>query len=415
MARNTRLKLFVHLCLIAALLAACRTGKSSYETTVSAAEGGQVAFENIQIVVPPGAVTADTRVSVDRVDDPPPLVTQALVDQGVDAADYVMVSDVYDIDFGQAALTKPVVIMVRYDPGSIPGGRAPGDLKIAQYRDGEWGVLETAFDPATHMLRAETDHFSLTAVVVAVMILGITGWAALTWVANQKRSLTDPKYLEPDKVDVSGFNVDLADHRLTLDKPLTVVDRGSGVTPKAASVMQLEQRPSGMCIDFSNLFGSLLIKKGYPVRIVSGTATYTTKDGQVKGGHLWVETVIDGQPYYVDTFSANESVDLVPLEDANSRFNLERGKVFWKEMKGGQYVTQTQETYDRDWWTTVASSPALPQTAKPAAAAATEAPKPTEAARPAATVSVPQMPVDYQALPAQCEWGRGNRSGGDPG
>lgn len=366
MAGRARLRLFVHLCLIVAILAGCHWEPQTYETTVTAAEGGQLVFEDFRIAVPPGALPTDTRVAVRRVDNPPPLISQEMLDAGAKPTDVVMLTDVYDIDIGGATLAKPAVITVRYDPASIPRGFEPGDLKIAQYRDGQWYLLATEFNPDTHTLQAETDHFSLIAVVATGgwIFLGVSV-AALGYVWYQKAALTNPETLEPDKVDLTGFEVDLANRRLLLNKRLVVRDRGPLALPKRASEMQNEENPTGMCIDFARLFGSLLIKAGYPVRIVSGTATYEKKNGsREKGGHQWVETVINGEPYYVDTYRADKSVDLVPLAEADARFHLDKGKVFWKEEQDGHYVAHTEEKYNPDWWKPYASS-ALPPAKEP--------------------------------------------------
>lgn len=307
----------------------------------------------MRIEFPAGALAADTEVTSTPMIDPPAFPAEA-----VDEAGYRAVTGAQQIDLGGATLQQPATIVVSVAGLRLPAGTDPSRLVLTQYRDTEWYVLPTFWDAASGELRAETERFS--PVLVALGFLAVLTVAALSMVgtAVQKRSLTDSRFLEPENVDVTGFSVDAPGGLLRLNKPLKGLDRGSGVVPKYASQLQAEDTPTGMCIDFANLFGSLLIRKGYPVRLVSGTATYTGKKGTQTGGHLWVETVIDQKPYYVDTGSVSTGVRLIPLEEARSRFHLEPGKVFWKELENGSYVTRRQDRYDASWFSAYGVSPA---------------------------------------------------------
>lgn len=320
-----------------------RPPEESLSTTITPAGGELRLNDSVRIEFPAGAFGADTVVTARAVDDPPDLPAEA-------GADFRLLGSVYEVDLGGATLARPATIVFSYGGLPLPAGVTMADLSVAQYRDGEWGVLQTHLPAGAIELRAETERFSLIGVLIGLGIVGIMGWGALSWVAGQKRSLTDTRYLEPDKVSTDGFTVDAAAGVLRLDKPLTLIDRGSGVRPKRASQMQAEDSPSGMCIDFANLFGSLLIAKGYPVRVVSGQATYATDEGTTSGGHLWVETVIDGKPYYVDTFAANREVTLIPLAEAHTRLQLQPGASFWKELQDGRYVARKQAVYDPQWY-----------------------------------------------------------------
>lgn len=329
-------------------------------TTVTPAGGELRLNDTVRLEFPAGAFSSDTVVTARSLDDPPSLPGD------VTREEFQLLGRVYEIDLGGAELQQPATIVFTYGGLPLPAGVDLADLTVAQYRDGEWGVLHTTVPPGGTELRAETERFSLIGVLIGLGVVGIMGWGALSWVAGLKRSLTDTRYLEPDLVSTDGFTVDTDAGVLRLDKPLTVVDRGSGVRPKHASQMLAEASPTGMCIDFANLFGSLLIKKGYPVRVVSGNVTYGTGDTASSGGHLWVETVIDGKAYYVDTYAANREVTLVPLEEARTRFQLNPGTTFWKELEGGSYVTHKQKTYDATWFsgyvTSGSSGPCTPGT-----------------------------------------------------
>jgi len=104
------------------------------------------------------------------------------------------------------------------------------------------------------------------------------------------------------------------------------------------------ENPSGDCVNFSNLFGCLLTAKGYPIKVVTGDASYPG----YKGGHQWVETVIDGKPYYVDTYNPSQT-KLIPLNDAIKNLKL----------KHGTMCTDTgPKPYDQLWYNKLLTDPA---------------------------------------------------------
>lgn len=338
--------------------------KDTVKSPISATTGGQLVVGDFQIVFPPSAFVDTSGVSGKHVEDIPPIVTEAMEAEGVSPADIMILGGVYDINLGDTSLLATCSIKMRCDPKTIPANHTLGNIKIVQHRDGEWCILRTFFDDSSNTLHADTDHFSLLGVISLslgkAMLVMVGSGIVLTAVALRKLlSLGDPDYLEPDKVDTSGFRVDVRNRRLEIDgKSFKMIvgfwDRYR--RPKRPSKMLAEKTPRGMCIDFANLFGSLLIKEGHPVRLVQGTVTYRKRTNGVEdpnlsesGGHLWVETVIDGQPYYVDTYDKN--VTLVPLEEAYERFSIRTGVSYWKEYKDGKYESfRPEKEHNRDWW-----------------------------------------------------------------
>lgn len=339
--------------------------KDTVKSTISASTGGQLIAGNFQIDFPPGAFIDENSVSGKRVKDIPPIVTEAMEAEGMNPTDFMLFGDVYDVKLGDKSLLGPCWIKMSCNPVNLLGNSTLGDIKVVQYKDGEWRVVRTFFSQASQAIYAETDDFSLLSTmiiqtskrVLLPLIIGAGG--SLLFLYKRRRALGDPEYLEPEKMNTSGFRIDVWSRRIEIDgKQFKMINRGSWVYPKRASEMLAEETPKGMCIDYANLFGSMLIAKGYPVRLVPGMATQKrTKlvDGMKeefseRDGHLWVETVIDGRPYYVDY--DKPTVTLVPLEEAYDRFNLsEGGHSHWKEKKDGKYESfRPDKEHNRDWW-----------------------------------------------------------------
>lgn len=125
------------------------------------AGGGKVtALSHASVNVPPGALAADTNVSIERgtssgVDNDARETAQKSSALGVMGA---------PIEFGPSGtqFTLPVTIELPYDVTSVPLGR---ESSLAMhYWDrtaGAWTALPTEVDTTRHLLRARTDHFSL--------------------------------------------------------------------------------------------------------------------------------------------------------------------------------------------------------------------------------------------------------------
>ena len=344
--------------------------------------GGQLRISDaFRIEFPAGAFPSDTAVTAVPLADPPPV--KATV-EGTE--EIPLVGQAYDINVSQP-LVKPATIVLSYADLSLPAGVKPADLKALHYHDGDWFMLPTLIYPEAKELRAEADGFSPVGVGILVG-MSIIGGAVVTRKFALGEAQYSARYLQPELVDQdeSRFVVEkdpgsvIDKPRIRLSKDVRVYDRGQ-VFPTYASDM--EKDPKGMCIDFAPYIASVLIKRGYPVRVVTGKATYwwqqnntTVGNGQ---GHQWVEAVIDGKPYYVNTAPTPAEVEvrkdpvsdetyqvvtyqrgfeLVPLEDIGvadldrrREIDLSRNLMFWKEKKqDGSYETHTRTGYVVDWW-----------------------------------------------------------------
>jgi hypothetical protein len=249
-------------------------------------------------------------------------------------------------------LSKPATVTLEYSSEDIPQGFTEDNLFIVQYVDGEWRLVESEVDPVAGTISAQVPHFSLVTVCAALGVVVLTGIGAMVISLLTQPAFigTAHQYLTPSAASirsaVSGgqFSVDLGGGRLLLQGvPLKAINRDRLARPRTGAEMMADA--TGMCEDFSNLFGSLLIAAGYPVRAVGGNATYVLSERQVSGGHAWIEVLIDQDVYYVDTFDT-KSITLIPIEQARRSLNLKPG-MMWGKTRDDKVIKS--QPYDKLW------------------------------------------------------------------
>jgi len=64
---------------------------------------------------------------------------------------------------------------------------------------------------------------------------------------------------------------------------------------------QILQNGEADPIQESVVYGSVLLGAGYPVRLVGGEVTYQRDGVTFQGFHQWVETIVEGKTWIVDT------------------------------------------------------------------------------------------------------------------
>ncbi|MEZ4457426.1 MAG: Ig-like domain-containing protein [Gemmatimonadales bacterium] len=133
---------------------------------ITVADGGQVTSAGgtitaaggaVQIVVPAGAVTAATTVTVTENPSPP-----ALPDLTATPATLFAVKGT-SYTFGPEGTTfsAPVTVTVKYDPTRIPSWVTPGDMVLIHHNGTAWERLPgQAVDSASHTITATTTSFS---------------------------------------------------------------------------------------------------------------------------------------------------------------------------------------------------------------------------------------------------------------
>lgn len=133
---------------------------------ITVADGGQVTTGGgtvtagggaVQIVIPPGAVSAPVPVTVTPNATPP-----ALPDLTATPATLFAVGGTsYTFGPEGTTFTAPVTVKVKYDPAKLPAWVTPGDMALIHYNGTAWERLPgQAVDPVAHTVTATTTSFS---------------------------------------------------------------------------------------------------------------------------------------------------------------------------------------------------------------------------------------------------------------
>ena len=327
-------------------------GGKGTDFVVSPSQGAEVTLDSFTLEIPRNGVSSDGKSNVSVVSKPPELFSDLSKDESSAlSSTYAFVGNVYDVQL-ESALEKPATVTLEYSAQDIPAGFSEDDLYIVQYIDGGWHLVESRVDPATQTLSAQVSHFSLVTICAAFGVVVFAGVGAMIFSLLTQPAFigTAHRYLTPnasnikDAVSSGRFVVDVAGKRLLLNGvTLKAENRSRLARPKTGSEMMTNA--TGMCEDFSNLFGSLLICAGYPVRAVGGNATYLVGNGQVSGGHAWIEVLIGKEVYYVDTFDP-KAIKLIPIEEARRTLNLKPG-LMWGKTADGKVIQS--RPYDESW------------------------------------------------------------------
>lgn len=350
---NWRRTISILLAVVMASIPSLGCGAKGTDFTVTPSQGASITYESLTIDIPRNAVSGEAKSSVSVVGKPPAL--SADLSKEEDAAlssTYNLVGNVYDVQVG-ASLEKPATVTLEYSAQDIPAGFTEDNLFMVQYVDGEWLLVESKVDPGTRTLSAQVPHFSLVGVCAAFGVVVLAGIGAMVYSLLTQPAFigTAHRYLTPTATSITNavssgkFVVDVAGRKLILTGvPLKGVNRDRLARPRTGAEMMADA--TGMCEDFSNLFGSLLIAAGYPVRAVGGNATYLLGGNrQVSGGHAWIEVLIDKNVYYVDTFDT-KAITLIPIEEARRTLNLKPGRMWGKTADGKVIESQP---YDELW------------------------------------------------------------------
>lgn len=140
-------------------------GGATAGTNIKAADGGTVTADGVTADIPPGALAADTTITVDVTD-------------GAGEPDAASIlSKVYDFGPNATKFSKPVKLTIDFDAAKLPAGKSAG---IAYLDAGKWVPLA---DSATAgaKVTATTMHFTKFTVVIVGAPGG--GCAALPFAA----------------------------------------------------------------------------------------------------------------------------------------------------------------------------------------------------------------------------------------
>lgn len=241
---------------------------------------------------------------------------------------------------------NPGKVEIEISKNEIPAGKTINDIAVVLISDGM--VEDVPFKTTNKGIEVEIPHcsFLLAAAITIPILTAVGGLAMYLKGSTEPMNRKDcAKWIDPENSkiksiasDPSRFNINSkGDIFADVGTPMKGLNVGQGkhfVKPG-----NFISNPVGDCVNFSSLYGSLLAAKGYPIRLVAGNAKYP----KYSGGHQWVETVIDGKAYYVDTYTPGKT-KLVPLEVAKKCYELKPGKMCYPD---------SPKTYKPDWYNDV--------------------------------------------------------------
>lgn len=321
--------------------------------------GGTIYIGDYVVHFDEGSLEDGTEVKATKGIKNKDLVNQAMINEGAMPGSVRTTGTCCDIELDNSKLLKHSIITLHYNEDEHGSLKNFYNLQIIQEHEDETYVLQTFYDEKRQIIFAKTKQFSLVGVVAGVLATDMValGMVALPFLHAIELSITNVNFLQPGDItqsDHQKFQVDMQNMELRIDgKKLKGQDPGwIKRPPKRPKEWIKEDILAGYCIDWAYLFGSLLIERGYPVRVVTGKYAAVAGKVRTKSGHMWVEVVIDGEIYVVDTLNPNKGIKLIPRSKAYSSFCVDKiDKVLWAEkVKDGYIYYRVRENYDPNWW-----------------------------------------------------------------
>ena len=292
-----------------------------------------------------------------------PLSTEFLNDHHVEDEVIKGITDsfkllrVYQIGPEGQKFTTPGTVQISVRESELPHGRELNEIFAVLLSNGETEIIPVT--PIENGIQIEVQHCSSLAILIATAAVVIPGMILMgQMLAGIKKGVdpvfkkscknwTDPYNSDNENIrkianDPSKFKIN-TDGSIFLDVGKPMKGKNIGMGNHLLKPGKFIENPSGDCVNFSNLFGCLLTAKSYPIKVVTGNASYPG----YSGGHQWVETVIDGKPYYVDTYNPSQA-KLIPLDEAIKNLKL----------KHGTMCTETgPKKYDKNWYNSFLTDP----------------------------------------------------------
>jgi len=122
---------------------------------ISASQGGEVTLpDNTAVQVPPGALQADSQVSINKI---------SVSDLPADPTEMSIVGSTYDINLGTTNLNKAVTLEIPFDPKLLPNGTDPSQVFLSYYDEAtnKWKYAGGAVDTNRNVVVIQTSHASL--------------------------------------------------------------------------------------------------------------------------------------------------------------------------------------------------------------------------------------------------------------
>lgn len=339
-------------------------------TTVRVA-GATVVADDVKIVVPNGAVSADTDVVIQRLNAPFHMDDGAAA--GSDALDARPIGPAYDLGPAGTQFGQPVDVTLPYDASIVPDGTDPRQIVVAYYTGTHWAVAGGKADVAAHTVTVRLQAFPGCVVLsaLAALIAGIVVNRAITYNELKKNpnAYDDQvvrgvakEWITPDdpavKAAAAGATaggVSLSDQAglaaymakqgmkpvgVTLTpggKPQTATYDGGPGTNWRMPVDYLSRDMKGDCTDATNTMVSVFRSLGYKAKGVEGYA------GDKQHPHAWGEVLIGDKAYMIDQ---NGMLQLLPgAIGLNQLIRADKN-----DPRDYMWDEAGQEIYKGNWW-----------------------------------------------------------------
>ncbi|MGK7312360.1 MAG: CARDB domain-containing protein [Candidatus Longimicrobiales bacterium M2_2A_002] len=191
------------------------------EPLVVGPDGGTVTAEDVTLVFPPGAVDAETEISI--------IPAESELTQRIDGTTY---------DLGPDGMTfsEPVRLTIAYDPDAVPAGVDPATLRLAKLHGSTYEVVPGGdVDTAAHTISGDLGGFSLYSGTLEDDDLELTmdvstGTVQMGGHATHSVHVTNPG---PEPVTDVGLTLDVTGEVVlmaaTLPDECVALDTGTGV------------------------------------------------------------------------------------------------------------------------------------------------------------------------------------------
>jgi len=228
-----------------------------------------------------------------------------------------------------AKLAAPSPLAITIDPARIFAEYSASDVTAAQLQ-ADGAVVDLPIRVVSpHRLDVTIDRAGI------VMLFGpLEKQSVLGTAADILRGSTVllvqgdcPTWITPASPRIAALAKDPAglvigpDHTLGLGAKLA---DGRATTPRLHAD-EILARGTADAADASVVLASLLLAKGHPVRLVSGTMMYDAAGRRHAGVQQWAEVVLEGAPWFVDARDLAK-LRLIPLAAATTELKLGIGR-----------------------------------------------------------------------------------------
>jgi len=318
---------------------------SIYDGTLPGTIGGVVTAGDMEITIPPGTNSEDIKLTVKQVNTLPHI--QGTAEQLEAYSKLKVVSPAYDVTVENFKFDQPAIVQFKVDPALFTNLKEGEGIFLCSVSDD--GVFDVPrlinIDSRNGSITVEVNHFSTLFTVSATIgiLLLFAAATVLTYQTYYGRgdALTRPwQYIEPGNEKIRKFiednNIRLPDTRSATEFDMQGYNKKFGVRntgpldPPYTGSQTLEAKDV-VCWDLTNLFGSILYTMasdknkgidGEKMRLIKGYAGATL--------HSWIEIIIDGRVYVVDTTNPG-AFKFIDKDTAYENLKLKPSQTYTKD------------------------------------------------------------------------------------